>query len=198
MKKCNNVNVKPGIILALVMMCLMLVACGGQRSWPVEALTADEFSSYADNANVFADSVLESGAKFLYVQLGCAADSGLSDEELAVANDNADGICAMISNDYHDVLDLRNSEEGLTEVIGKKLELSEDTKILVIGDATGESAVYEGLVETYGNIDYLSSVGLGEGDYDEIYERATVAGWDAVIVANDAAAFHEQSFPFGS
>ena len=100
----------------------MLTACGGsQRSWPVEALTAEEFTFYADNANEFADSVLESGAKFVYVQLS-AAEGSLSDEDAAVANDNADGICAMIKNDYHDVLDARNGED-IAAAIDKQLKM---------------------------------------------------------------------------
>lgn len=175
----------------------MLTACGGsQQSWPVEALTAEEFTYYADNANEFADSVLESGANFLYVQLS-AADGELSDEDAAIANDNADGMCAMIKNDYHDVLDARNAEDIVT-AISKQLDLSADAKILVIGDGVGEQQVYEELVKTYNNIDYLNSLGVGAEDYDEIYNTATTAGWDAVIVANDIAAFHTASFPFES
>lgn len=179
------------------MVCVMLTACGGsQRSWPVEALTAEEFTYYADNANVFADSVLESGAKFLYVQLACAADSSLSDDELSVTNDNADGIIAMLSNDYHDVLDARTDAGDIAATIGKKLELGENAKILVIGDSAGERQVYEKLANIYNNIDYLNSIGVSDDDYDKIYDNATTAGWDAVIVANDVAAFHAESFPF--
>lgn len=197
-----NTIIKSVLVSALAIMCLVLVACGtgngGSRNWPVEALSADEFSFYADNANVFADDVQDSGAKFLYVQLACADDSALSEEETALANDNADGICAMIANDHHDVWDARENATDIVEAIAEKLELAEEARILVIGDGAGESQVYEELVKSYGNVDYRNSIGINDEGYDEMYSVATTAGFDAVIVANDVAAFHAQSFPFSA
>lgn len=195
---------KRRILIQVLMVCtlvaasVMIAACSNliQPTWPIEALTADEFAYYADNANVFADSVLESGAKFLYVQLACAADSSLSEDNMSVANDNADGITMMLKNDYHDVLDAREGVQDVVAAIGRKLALAADSRILVIGDAAGELQIYEELAKNYNNIDYLNSVGVSADDYDKIYDNASTAGWDAVIVANDVAAFHAQSFPF--
>lgn len=169
-----------------------------QKLWPVEPLTAGEFSYYADNANAFADSVLESGAKFLYVQLACPADRALTEEETTAAEHNADGICAMIANDYHDALDARTSTDDVTEAIEKKLQLSDHADILVIGDAAGKTQVYEELAKKHGNAEYKSATDVTDDDYDAIYSYATEAGFDAVIVANDTAAFHAQSFPFSA
>lgn len=181
-------------------MCIAMASCqaSGQKTWPVEKLGAEDFTYYADNANVFADDVLGSGAKFLYVQLPCGADSSLTEDELAIANDNADGIVAMIMNDYHDVLDAREGGDDIAAAIADKLELAEDSRILVVGDATAESAVYEELVKTYNNEDYLNSLGVSRDEYYKIYDNATTAGWDAVIVACDVTAFHMQSFPFAA
>ena len=181
-------------------MCIAMASClaGGQKTWPVEKLGAEDFTYYADNANAFADDVLGSGAKFLYVQLPCDADSSLSEDDLAIANDNADGIVAMIKNDYHDVLDARADCDDIATAIADQLALTENSRILVIGDAAAESAIYEELVKTYNNEDYLNSQGVSRDEYDTIYDNATTAGWDAVIVACDITAFHMQSFPFAA
>ena len=188
------------LILVLALMCIAMASCqaGGQKTWPVEKLGAEEFTYYADNANVFADDVLGSGAKFLYVQLPCDDDDSLSEDDLTIANDNADGIVAMIKNDYHDVLDARAGCDDIATAIADQLALTEDSRILVIGDAAAESAIYEELVKTYNNEDYLNSQGVSRDEYDTIYDNATTAGWDAVIVACDITAFHMQSFPFAA
>ena len=182
------------LLLIIAVICLAVTSCSMEQDWPIEALNAEEFTYYADNANEFADSVLESGADFYYVQLAYGDDKALSEDDYAVGSDNADGICSMIEGDYHNVIDMRSNISS----INKKLKLKADAKILVIGDACGENKVYEELAKEYNNIDYLNSVGVSDDDYDKIYETATTAGWDVVIVANDVAAFHEQSFPFAA
>ena len=192
MKKIKTLSI------ILLFLCLILASCNtgfsSNKSWPIEPLNSEEFAYFADNANVFADDVLASETKFLYVQLAC--DDDIAEDDAAVANDNADGICAMITNDYHDVLDARPSSGDIAEMIAKKMNLADDAKILVIGDDAAELQVYEKLITVFKDVDYWNSYVASDEDYDEMYTRAMKAEFNAVIVANDAAAFHEQSFPF--
>ena len=58
--------------------------------------------------------------------------------------------------------------------------------------------MYEKLITVFKDVDYWNSYVAIDEDYDEMYTHATEAGFDAVIVANDAIAFHEQAFPFAS
>lgn len=58
--------------------------------------------------------------------------------------------------------------------------------------------MYEKLITVFKDVDYWNSYVASDEDYDEMYTRAMKAEFNAVIVANDATAFHEQSFPFAS
>ena len=189
-------NAKLLTILIIGFICIGFAACQkssqGQGNYSVEPLTNDEFAYYADNANVFADDVLANDAKFLYVQLAYDGKAA------TVANDNADGICSMIEGDHHDVLDLRKNTENAADTISEKLQLSNGANLLVIGDDAGEQIVYEELAKMCGNIEYKNANLESDSAYEELYSYATESGFDAVIVANGAAAFHDRSFPFAS
>ncbi len=195
---------KTAILILMLIVTAAFAACGPDKTGgnDPQPLSAEEFSFYADNINVFADDVLDSGAKFLYVQLGCSAEdlsdagSGTDAEVISIADNNADGICGMIQNDYHEVLDMRMSTDDITEAVMERLGLPGDAAILVIGDEAGEALVYEKLVDACEGLEYRSSICTSDDSYDEIYSHAIEGGFDAVIVANDAAAFHDGSFPF--